>query len=480
MSKIVSKIVVKGILKNISPFLIGKGKGDLIDIEVLKDEKGKPFIPASSFVGALRHYMEEKYSIENKNTWDQFWGSYIQEQDSAIQSHFVVSDMYLKSEDVQGEIIDIRDGIKIDLKFGVAKEGAKYDYEIVNQNLEFDFNAEIVIREGFDREYFLRILKTLLYELEQGNVRIGAFTTKGFGKFILEGCNVYEFSFLEDEKRDRAKKYFSYLENGKLDSHDDLKINMNGIRTLPPKGNKDFEIDAVFFLKNSLLIGSSYVDVKEVEKFKSEPNKIHIRYNQKPVVPGSSLKGALRARAYKIVKTLLPESGPEGTELIEALINNIFGYVTEKSETEDRDEKKTKCRGRISVEECILEGVEEANQTRIKIDRFTGGTITGALFVSRPVWHKDEKLNIRIKVKDPEEWEIGLLLLVLKDIWCEDLPFGGDKAIGRGILKGHKAQLKYQDKLYKLSQVDNGKIKIEGNKEDLEYYVKKFLEKIGV
>jgi len=25
--------------------LIGKGKGDLIDIEILKDEKGKPFIP---------------------------------------------------------------------------------------------------------------------------------------------------------------------------------------------------------------------------------------------------------------------------------------------------------------------------------------------------------------------------------------------------------------------------------------------------
>jgi len=460
--------------------LIGKGKGDLIDIEILKDEKGKPFIPATSFVGALRHYMEERYCIENKNAWNQFWGSYTQEQDSAVQSHFVVSDIYLKSEDVQGEIIGIRDGIKIDLKFGVAKEGAKYDYEIVNQNLEFDFNAEIVVREGFDREYFLRILKTVLYELEQGNVRIGAFSTKGFGKFVLEDCSVYEFSFFENKRRDCAKKYFLYLENERLDSLDDLKINMDEISTLLPKENKDFEIEAVFFLKKSLLIGSSNIDIEEVEELDSEPDKVHIKYNQKPVVPGSSLKGGLRARSCKIIKTLLGESRKEDTELIEALVNSIFGYVTEKSAKDDKEENIIKRRSRISVEECILEGVKEANQTRIKIDRFTGGTITGALFVSRPVWHKDEKLNIRIKVKDPEEWEVGLLLLVLKDIWCEDLPLGGDKAIGRGILKGHKAQLKYQDKLYKLSQVDNGKIKIEGNKEDLEYYVKKFLEKIGV
>ncbi|MGQ9815302.1 MAG: hypothetical protein ACUVR3_09155, partial [Candidatus Roseilinea sp.] len=35
--------------------------------------------------------------------------------------------------------------------------------------------------------------------------------------------------------------------------------------------------------------------------------------------------------------------------------------------------------------------------------------------------------------------EIGLLLLLLKDLWTGDLPLGGESSVGRGRLKGVQA-----------------------------------------
>ncbi|MBU0702211.1 hypothetical protein KKE26_13120 [bacterium] len=42
-----------------------------------------------------------------------------------------------------------------------------------------------------------------------------------------------------------------------------------------------------------------------------------------------------------------------------------------------------------------------------------------------------------------QDWEAGLLLLILKDLWNEDLPIGGEKNVGRGILKGVLAKIQW-------------------------------------
>jgi len=38
---------------------------------------------------------------------------------------------------------------------------------------------------------------------------------------------------------------------------------------------------------------------------------------------------------------------------------------------------------------------------------------------------------------------VGLLLLLLKDLWTGDLPLGGESSVGRGRLKGKTASLVY-------------------------------------
>ena len=160
--KLKAVLVIKAILSNLSPFIIGKGKGDIIDIEILKDEEGNPYIPATSFVGALRHYIEEHY-YKNSSSWDYFWGS------KDLQSHFIVSDLKLKENKTE-DLVQIRDGIAIDNKKGVATEKAKYDYEVVNKKCKFELKAEVKLREGQNLNDILSIIKTSIAELKEGKI----------------------------------------------------------------------------------------------------------------------------------------------------------------------------------------------------------------------------------------------------------------------------------------------------------------------
>jgi CRISPR/Cas system CSM-associated protein Csm3 (group 7 of RAMP superfamily) len=43
---LVGKYILKGTIELRSPLIIGSGDDKELDIEIVKDEKGKPFIPA--------------------------------------------------------------------------------------------------------------------------------------------------------------------------------------------------------------------------------------------------------------------------------------------------------------------------------------------------------------------------------------------------------------------------------------------------
>jgi CRISPR/Cas system CSM-associated protein Csm3 (group 7 of RAMP superfamily) len=200
-------------------------------------------------------------------------------------------------------------------------------------------------------------------------------------------------------------------------------LNLNLTLTPLNLNHKTFTISADFVIKNSLIVRSYNFDP-------NEPDIEHIKSNGKPVLPGTSIKGAIRARAERIVKTLGKS---------ESIIKDLFGDVDEKS----KEAKK----GKITVEETIIDGYPEEVQTRIKIDRFTGGAIEGALLETKPLFSQKngKTINLKITIRDYKDYEAGLMLLVLKDLWTGDLPIGGEKAIGRGVLEGRHAEIKWDD-----------------------------------
>jgi hypothetical protein len=133
----------------------------------------------------------------------------------------------------------------------------------------------------------------------------------------------------------------------------------------------------------------------------------------------------------------------------------------------------------VTVYEHDVSGVENMSvQNRVSIDRFTGGTRDGALFSEQPLFgDKQSVVTVDLQLANPKEYELGLLLLLLKDLWTGDLPLGGEISVGRGRLRGNSCDLVYrngQEQTWKLLANGTNGLKVEqGKPEDLENYVTK-------
>jgi len=426
--------LLKGQLRNASPVLIAKekSKGEFTDVELLKDSDGKFFIPGTSFKGVLKHYFSRNF--ESKFI-KYFFGYH------DIESLAFFEDLKIQTN----QVIEIRDGIKLN-EYMVAESGAKFDYELLAPGSVFQLNIFLKVKD--ERANDIRaIFKSIIRELSEGNIRIGAFTSKGFGLLKVEDIKLYRFILPKD-----ALKYFEFL-TGK-DTYKDYEDSLEDVEELKRK-EKLCKIELHCEIKNSLII-RYYGGVQD------EVDASHLKTNGKLTISASSIKGALRFRAQRIVNTL---------GLKEDIVQELFG--SEKGKTGEG--KKAK----LIIDECYIEDNEVLSEIvhRIRVDRFTGGVIETALMDSKPIWHNKENIVFRFLIEKPKDKEIGLLLLILKDIWNEDLPIGGEKSIGRGVLKGKYMKITFEDSVFEIYEEGNRLI-TKGNKEKLEEFVKS-LEEVG-
>lgn len=409
------RFLLEGTLKLSSPAIIGSGNNEITDLDLLLSGDGKPFIPATSFVGVLRHMIGD----DDKD----FWG-YTAERDNK-QSDFICSDLT-----PTGEVkTAIRDGIRIDNKRGIVafdkekETGAKFDYQIIERDTEFNLRLEVPYEYKDDKKsVYQRLINTICYLLKNEKVSVGAKTNSGFGRLRLNDARLYDYDF--NKKADVLK----WL---KKEYPEPVAINYNDILKLD---KPQFTIEAHLLLKNSFIVRSYTVEP-------DEPDAVNIKSNGKDIIPGTSLKGAIRARAERILNTL-------GKPL--ALLDDLFGYVKEK---DTKDAKK----GRLLVEETILPDLASEIQTRIKIDRFTGGTIESALFETKPVFadrDQNKKVYIKITINDHKDYEAGLMLLVLKDLFTGDIAVGGEKNVGRGVFEGLEAKICWGNEVAVLKRDD--------------------------
>lgn len=453
---IVSRMLLKGKLKLITPLIIGGGRslyGDS-DIVVLKDEAGRPYIPSSSITGALKHAFEDYQYVGDGTNYEEnkrwFWGGEYQVDKNGesitytCQSALVIADMMISAD--SKALVRLRDGIKIERKTGTVESSNKFDFEIVEPGISFNLEMEVVIRKAFNDKIFRNIFDWIAVILSSGEFALGARTGQGFGLCKLEDIMAYKFDY---GKPDHVIAWLSReLSAAQIEYHP-AKI------TLPfQPWFKTFHIEALFAVKSALIVGSYPGDIHA-------PDKVHISSQnyegsgEIAVVPGTSLRGAIRSRAERIVKTLNGNSD---------VLNNLFGWVdSEKGST------AKPIRGKIRIKEKQIpqNTYREEIQHRIQIDRFTGGVIDGALFDSMPIWSRennDPMVTLDLEIKDFEDWEAGLMLLVLKDLWNGDLAVGGEKNVGRGVLQGLSAIISFDDRIIKMRQEgDNLLLHYQGN-----------------
>jgi CRISPR/Cas system CSM-associated protein Csm3 (group 7 of RAMP superfamily) len=200
---------------------------------------------------------------------------------------------------------------------------------------------------------------------------------------------------------------------------------------------RQFRLRATFGLAgSSVLIRSGFgeadsgPDMEHLHALNAEGRRV-------PVISGTSWAGIMRHRALRIAKTLAggnAENGQAATQLI----STLFGDMPE-------GEQRPRA-SRVTVNETEVCYGQHLYQTRVRIDRFTGGAFPTGLFEQAPVYGRPETaIDFALHIRDPEEHEIGLMLLVLKDLWTSDLPVGGEASIGRGRLQGIEAELRLPD-----------------------------------
>ena len=415
---IVERIFIGGTLVLTSPLCIGTGdRDDRVDAPVLRDVDGIPYIPGTSLAGALQACLRESFASVAELDPARFWGS---STDDGVQSAFIVGDATVSTGHLEWPVEE-RDGVSIDAATGTAIDGRKYNFDVVPAGNSFSWVGEVVVRGCDDRAMMERLCRTVLLVLESGMAPVGAHTTKGFGRLELRDTTVCVLDM--DDAKD-VEAYLRYCQSGSLDANHPLTS-----EPLVPN-DRDFDIQADFRLTSSLIV-RSYSTRPE------DPDETHIRSGGQDVLPGTSLKGVLRHRAAMILSAL-GEQYPEQTEGFRSL----FGYAETRHESASN--RAGSLRSRLFVDESVVRGGHSELQTRVQIDRFTGGVRQGAFLEAMPLWSDKgkERLHLHLHVTQCREWEAGLALLLLKDLWTSDLSVGGEHSVGRGSLIGLSATVR--------------------------------------
>lgn len=431
-ASIVKKIIFKIPLETKTPLRIASGLDDgITDILILKTKAGTPFIPATSLGGVLRSKIHDIYGSDVEEI---IFGN-IDDEDGN-QSAINISDVALSG----GKII-YRDGIKLDPITNVTAKGAKFDFEALDRGAKGELHLEITLRQrnlndtrlnnfkskhaNFKTDIFGDISATIADIFTQG-LSIGSLTTKGFGKIqSTEPVEFYAFDFSNPEK---AFDWLHYLD-GQMPAKSDY-ISKNAILT---SGENDLTLIIEFALKSSLIVRNYDVPDDDGE---NKLTAIQMKSNDDFVIPGSSIKGVLRSRTFNILMCLTNNNENKA----ENFLNQFMGFAEEK--------QKTAKKSNLFVNEIYIpsnqEQIAPLKQTRNRIDRFTGGTIDSALFTEEPIWQTDKQaspIKLEFTIKNCTKAQAGLTLLLLKDLWLGNLPIGGGKSIGRGVLQGRKCQI---------------------------------------
>ena len=472
---IAKRIIVRGTLVLDTPTCLGSGDADSpTDLALLRDSVSDcALLTGASIAGALRNYLREYqggYGVEEQkgDRATMLFGGTRRDPDGE-KSPLIINDAISSKIPV----VELRDGVAIESITGTAKKGQKYDLELLASGTEFQLGFELSIEKNLSQsqeQALINLLALALRGLEQGDISIGIKKRRGFGRCHVKDWQVLNFNLENHDERMAWLKFEHWLRNLSPDRETYSSIaTALGVSLENEKDERDrFLMHARFQLVGSLLIRSGQDSTGRA------PDVVHLKSHRndelKPVLSGTSLAGVLRHRAERIVNTL----GGSST-----LVNELFGFVGKDSQA-----------SRLVVHEKVIEEAEDLVQNRIAIDRFTGGAYHGALFDEQPIF--GGSVCIELELRNPKNYQIGLLLLLLKDLWTSDSPVGGESSIGRGRLKGINASLirhhLQYPKQWQIKQ-SNGNLQIEDIsdlsksetlvKDDLEQFVKALRKELG-
>ncbi len=442
-NKIVERIYATGVWRSRTALHLGGESDNLehnVDMTLLRDSDGRFFVLGSSIAGAARSHLASR--VLPRGAYQQG----LEKEPAVMQALFgkkyASALTFFDAPCISSAAAVVRDGVAIEPETGTADDGAKYNFEVLPAGVSFQFAILLLRYETLplkvDEKELLQYFRAVLEAFSRGEIRLGAKTQRGLGEGKVDKWSVHRLQMSMPEHVE------AWLDQ------DWPRVESLGVESLSPEPlgedlRKRLVIHADFAVKTSVLMRAPGAQA-------GAPDMVHHTENDgekdTPLIAGTGLAGAFLNRVERIANTMVPNAR-------EAL-KNLFRPLKKEhgaDAAEGVPEHKSFRRSPIAISEGPLSAGDLMVQGRNAIDRFTGGTVSGALFDEAAFWpDSSEKLNWRFSltldidgddIKRRKPYEAAVVLQVFKDLWLGDLPIGGEKGVGRGVMRGLYAEFQY-------------------------------------
>jgi len=487
MPRTTARLQIEGRLVAQSPLHVGGMGGNAdVDLALAENGAGKLYVPGTSLTGPLRAWL---YECIGSQKVEQLWGYQSppprdrkeawkrreKKEDELGWASFVIVE--------DGQVIlpsnaevEIRDGVGIDRYLGRAAERAKYERAVLPKGTVI--SLKMTVDYSSDTEPDTKsIIGALLKALQGERVRFGAARSRGLGRVKLTDLNLWQEDFATPQG------IIAFLRG----EHTALTLaDLGSFAEAQEPASIKIAID--WQPRGALMVKAAQdgLAVDMLPLVSATQDRFAF------VLPGSSIKGALRSHAERIVRTLFPtlptpregkekdaflkqleihEVDDEDVEYRRSLLGAMFGAAGKReSQDEIDDDDLTPLLGAsaITIEDCyarslftqkqwatvtqakemneLLPALQEAGLAsaqpafHVAVDRWTGGAAEGALYtVLEPHGMAWNEMQLSLKLARLREDEhlaaLACLLLVLRDFSMGLIPLGFGVNRGMGAVQ---------------------------------------------
>ncbi len=294
------------------------------DLPLAVNGKGEVYFPGSAIAGPLRAYWRSACPELENEVWGRVEG---QGEEKGWASILFVHDAPL----IKAIDLDLAQHVAIDHRLGTAVLNKKFDRELAPVEARFRLCLELQrpaqeygpakAMDDCTWEKIQSVLRGMLEDLCEGEIRFGADKSRGRGKLILEnekissrdlGSGILD-TLLNSTDSKRTSDFFGEEIKAIQPSRQQLKLFLTCQPVAPVMQRHEAEGTAVDMLPAVAVEGDK----------------------RKPFLSGTGIKGAFRAQSARILRTVLgcEDADEDLLELVGAL------YGTAKTKDENPKEK---------------------------------------------------------------------------------------------------------------------------------------------
>lgn len=401
-----------------SPLSVGSGENRITDSDIILDGRGLPYIPGSALAGVYRHLFATE-------TADRYFGAELnadrlEESVKAGKNVLTASDVVVYDAVVQNpenRVITTRDMVALD-EYKVSIDGAKFDFQVLEPGVRFVTYIEQNMN-CMEEKY---VLQEVAYAWQEKKIQIGAKIGRGYGQTEIVELAECCFDLTCPEQRDAWLEFDMYGQDG-WKKCEKLECEQQRLQTV-------YEEQHIFMRnKNEICIQlklkqSGGISIRQYSTNVGEEDyRQMVRKDKTPFIPGTTWAGAFRAQMGKLDAAFAKHT---------VLTELFFGNVKRNSEAEGH---KT----RITFSESELRDGRWENYTRNAINRFSGGTVDGALYTEKTYCDGTTELNIRCDITNLDKAIVKgfatVLTAAILDLDRGYMSVGGLTSVGHGLFK---------------------------------------------